>query len=443
VQDTDVLDTWFSSALWPFSTMGWPERTPLLEIFYPTSVLVTGFDILFFWVARMMMMGLHFMDDVPFRDVYVHALVRDEDGKKMSKSKGNVIDPLSVIDTYGTDAFRFTLAAFAAQGRDIKMSEKRIEGYRHFINKLWNAARLCLMHLTERQPEAGPDSRSLPDRWILSRLHALTGAVSDAIEGYRFNEAAGALYNFVWHEFCDWYLEAIKPVLYDKRGADQKAATLAVLRRVLGDTLILLHPFIPFVTEEIWHKLPGAEGSLMRAVHPLDGTRSTALVHDHDAESQMTLVTDIITGVRNIRGEMGLPPALELAVELQSEDETVRATVADHQDIILNLARVKALSIVEPGKKPASAATTIIEGGTLFVPLEGIIDFEKEAERLQKRINKVNADLLPVVKKLNNEDFLKKAPAQVVAGAREKQELLHLTLHKLESTLNRVRELAE
>jgi valyl-tRNA synthetase len=323
------------------------------------------------------------------------------------------------------------------------MSEKRIEGYRHFINKLWNAARLCLMHLTERQPEPGADGHSLPDRWILSRLQALTVTVSDAIDGYRFNEAAGALYNFVWHEFCDWYLEAIKPVLYDKRGADQKSATLVVLRRVLGDTLILLHPFIPFVTEEIWHKLPGAKGSLMRAVHPLDDTRSAALVHDHDAESQMKLITDIITGVRNIRGEMDLPPALELTVELQSEDKKVRATVADHRDIILNLARVKALSIAKPGKKPASAATTIIEGGTLFVPLEGIIDFEKEAERLQKRINKVNADLLPVVKKLNNEDFLKKAPADVVAGAREKQDLLHLTLRKLESTLTKVRELAK
>jgi valyl-tRNA synthetase len=274
-------------------------------------------------------------------------------------------------------------------------------------------------------------------------LSHVSRAVAEALDAYKFNEAAGAAYQFVWHEFCDWYLEAIKPGLYDKRGADQKSATLAVLRRVLGDTLILLHPFIPFVTEEIWHKLPGAEGSLMRTVHPLDDTRSAALVHDHDAESQMKLITDIITGVRNIRGEMDLPPALELTVELQSEDKKVRATVADHRDIILNLARVKALSIVEPGKKPASAATTIIEGGTLFVPLEGIIDFEKEAERLQKRINKVNADLLPVVKKLNNEDFLKKAPAGVVAGAREKQELLHLTLRKLESTLTKVRELAK
>ncbi len=443
VQDTDVLDTWFSSALWPFSTMGWPERTPLLETFYPTSVLVTGFDILFFWVARMMMMGIHFMGAVPFRDVYVHALVRDEEGKKMSKSKGNVIDPLSVIDTYGTDAFRFTLAAFAAQGRDIKMSAKRIEGYRHFINKLWNAARLCLMHLTEGQPEPGPESRSLPDRWILSRLKTLTRTVSEAIDDYRFNEAAGALYNFVWHEFCDWYLEAIKPVIYDRHGEEQKAATLAVLRRVLNDALILLHPFIPFVTEEIWHKLPGTQGSIMLAVHPLDDKRSVALSHDREAEAQMELVIDIITGVRNIRGEMDLPPALELKVELQSEDKTVRASVVDHRDIILNLARIKSLTVDEPGRKPASAATTIIPGGTLFVPLEGTIDFEKEAERLQKRINKVNAELMPVVKKLNNEDYLKKAPADVVAGARAKREQLHLTLQKLEATLARVRELAK
>ena len=442
VQETDVLDTWFSSALWPFSTMGWPERTPLLKIFYPTSVLVTGFDILFFWVARMMMMGLHFMGEVPFRDVYVHALVRDEEGKKMSKSKGNVIDPLSMIDTYGTDAFRFTLAAFAAQGRDIKMSEKRIEGYRHFINKLWNAARLCLMHLTEERPAPVLDSRSLPDRWILSRLAALTAAVSDAIDGYRFNEAAGVLYNFVWHEFCDWYLEAVKPVLYDRQGPEQKAATLAVLRRVLDDTLVLLHPFIPFVTEEIWHKLPGAEGSIMRAVHPLDDNRSAALAHDAQAESQMKLISDIITGVRNVRGEMDLPPALELTVEFQSEDETVRAAVAEHRDIVTNLARLKALGVSGPGRKPASAATTIIAGGTLFVPLEGIIDFEKEADRLQKRINKVNADLMPIFKKLNNEDFLRKAPAQVVEGAREKQEQLHLTLQKLEATLAKVREMA-
>ena len=444
VQDTDVLDTWFSSALWPFSTMGWPERTPLLGIFYPTSTLVTGFDILFFWVARMMMMGIHFMGDVPFRDVYVHALVRDEEGKKMSKSKGNVIDPLNVIDTYGTDAFRFTLAAFAAQGRDIKMSEKRIEGYRHFINKLWNAGRLCLMHLTDEHPSVAKASKRhfLPDRWILSRLQALTCAVTDALDGYRFNEAAGALYNFVWHEFCDWYLEAIKPVLYDKAGPEQKAATLAVLRRVLRDTLVLLHPFIPFVTEEIWSKLPDVDGSIMTAAYPLEDTKHSSLSRDSEAESEMTLLTDIITGVRNIRGEMDLPLSLALKVEFQAEDATVRATVDKQRELIVNLARIKELITREPGRRPPAAATAIIENGVIFVPLEGLIDLAKEIDRLQKRINKVNADLSPVIKKLNNEDFLNKAPEKVVASVKEKQAQLHQTLEKLQTTLIKVKDLS-
>jgi valyl-tRNA synthetase len=444
VQDTDVLDTWFSSALWPFSTMGWPERTPLLRVFYPTSTLVTGFDILFFWVARMMMMGIHFMGDVPFRDVYVHALVRDEEGKKMSKSKGNVIDPLNVINTHGTDAFRFTLAAFAAQGRDIKMSEKRIEGYRHFINKLWNAGRLCLMHLTDEQPSAAKAGTNnfLPDRWILSRLHALTCSVTDALDGYRFNEAAGALYNFVWHEFCDWYLESIKPVLYDKSGPKQKAATLSVLKRVLRDTLVLLHPFIPFVTEEIWNKLPDSDGSIMTAAYPLEDRHHSSLSRDSKAESEMKLLTDIITGVRNIRGEMDLPLSLELKVEFQAENAAVRATVDRQRELIINLARVKELITREPGRRPPAAATVIIESGVIFVPLEGLIDLAKEVDRLQKRINKVNADLAPVIKKLNNEDFLNKAPEKVVASVKEKQAQLHQTLEKLQTTLTKVKDLS-
>ena len=444
VQDTDVLDTWFSSALWPFSTMGWPEQTQLLNQFYPTSTLVTGFDILFFWVARMMMMGLHFMGDVPFRDVYVHALVRDEDGKKMSKSKGNVIDPLNVIDNYGTDAFRFTLAAFAAQGRDIKMSEKRIEGYRHFINKLWNASRLCLMHLTD-EPTANVNSETvefLPDRWILSRLHTATTSVTEALDSYRFNEAAGIIYNFVWHEFCDWYLEAIKSVLYDKSGPDQKMATLAVLKRVLNDTLILLHPFIPFITEEIWHKLPGTNGSIMRASYPLDNRHQPALETDAEAESEMKLVIDIITGVRNIRGEMDLSPSLKVTVEFQSEITSYRSIVENHRDLIINLARVSELTTREPGMRPAAAATAIIEGGVIFVPLEGIIDLDKEKERLEKRINKINAELAPVIKKLNNEDFLNKAPENVVANVHEKQAQLQQTLSKLETTLAKVKEMS-
>ena len=312
VQETDVLDTWFSSALWPFSTMGWPDETPLLKTFYPTSVLVTGFDILFFWVARMMMMGIHFMDDIPFKDVYVHALVRDEDGKKMSKSKGNVIDPLDVIDRYGTDAFRFTLAAFAAQGRDIKMSEKRVDGYRHFINKLWNAARFSLMHLDRGYEEQSLQTLSLPDQWIVSRLGQVTTEVADALDDYRFNEAAATLYNFVWHEFCDWYLEAIKPALYDKEGPGAKESTRAVLWRVLRDTLVLLHPFIPFVTEEIWHHIPGTDGSIMKAAYPVQSVDAADTMQLKTSESKMVILKDVITGIRNVRGEMNISPTLAL-----------------------------------------------------------------------------------------------------------------------------------
>jgi valyl-tRNA synthetase len=442
VQETDVLDTWFSSALWPFSTMGWPRETRLLDNFYPTSVLVTGFDILFFWVARMMMMGIHFMGDVPFRDVYVHALVRDAEGKKMSKSKGNVIDPLSVIDTYGTDAFRFTLAAFAAQGRDIKMSEERIQGYRHFINKLWNAARFSLMHIDKDSADTKLAAATLPDRWILSRLHEVTGSVENALDTYRFNDAAGTLYNFVWHEFCDWYLEAIKPILYAKSDSDQKQMTLAVLLTVLRNTLILLHPFIPFVTEEIWQQLPGADGSIMRATFPADQAAFERIAPDPEAEEKMVLLMQIITGVRNVRGELDLAPSLTLDLIVQSEDTAVRATVEHHSHMITNLARVKNLVVEPPGKKPAAAATALIDGAAIFVPLEGIIDFNKESDRLQKRIAKVNQELMPMVKKLNNEDFLQKAPGTVVQKTQAKHDQLVAVLHKLESTLQKIQSLA-
>jgi valyl-tRNA synthetase len=271
----------------------------------------------------------------------------------------------------------------------------------------------------------------------------VTKSVSKALDGYRYNEAAGILYNFVWHEFCDWYLEAIKPVLYDKDGPDQKTATLEVLKRVLNDTLVLLHPFIPFITEEIWHKLPGADGSIMTATYPLDDRQQTALAIDSEAESEMKLVTDIITGVRNIRGEMDLPPSLQLKVEFQAEDAADRATVNTHRDLIINLARVSELTTREPGRRPTAAATAIIEAGTIFVPLEGIIDLDKERERLEKRINKVNADLAPVIKKLNNEDFLNKAPQKIVANVQDKQAQLQQTLAKLEATLAKVKDLSE
>jgi valyl-tRNA synthetase len=439
-QDTDVLDTWFSSALWPFSTMGWPRRTDLLQTFYPTSALVTGFDILFFWVARMMMMGLHFMKDVPFRDVYVHALVRDEEGKKMSKSKGNVIDPLTVIDQYGTDAFRFTLAAFAAQGRDIKMSLKRVEGYRNFINKLWNAARFSLMHLDEA-PERITGPLSLPERWILSRLARTTGEVTRALDEYRFNEAANAVYNFLWHEFCDWYLEASKADLYNEEAPRRRQTARQVLWRVLHDSLILLHPFIPFITEEIWHKLPGTEGSILNTAWPRteDGVGVEA---DAPAEAAMNLVMGVITGIRNVRGEMNIPPGMTLAVQIQAPEAATRDLLDGQRALISQLARLAGLAIGEPGPKPRAAATAIVDGAAVYVSLAGVIDFGKEIERLEKEMAKLGKELDGMSKKLNNDDFLAKAPPEVVAGVREKHAALSDKQHKIETTLERIREMA-
>jgi valyl-tRNA synthetase len=437
-QETDVLDTWFSSALWPFSTMGWPDETPLLKTFYPTSVLVTGFDILFFWVARMMMMGIHFMGDVPFKDVYVHALVRDEEGKKMSKSKGNVIDPLDVIERYGTDAFRYTLAAFAAQGRDIKMSEKRVEGYRHFINKLWNAARFALMHLEQGYGKVNSRNLSLPDQWILSRLEQVTADVANALDGYRFNDAAGTLYNFAWHEFCDWYLEAVKPALYDKQGPEAKEATRSVLWRVLRDTLVLLHPFIPFVTEEIWHHLPGTKGSIMKAAYPEYSADAAASEKLRESESKMGLLMEVITAIRNVRGEMNIAPSLALRVLVQSGDELTRQTIAAHRDLVNNLARLSSLKVENTGPRPKSSATAVVNNATVFVDLEGIIDFDKETQRLEKEINKLSTELTAVGKKLANEGFLNKAPADVISKVKEKQSDLLEKQEKLQTNLDRI-----
>ena len=451
VQETDVLDTWFSSALWPFSTMGWPDETQALKTFYPTSVLVTGFDILFFWVARMMMMGLHFMNEVPFRDVYIHALVRDAEGKKMSKSKGNVIDPLYVIDEFGTDAFRFTLAAFAAQGRDIKLSEDRIEGYRHFINKLWNAARFSLMHLSDFRPdETGRDIKdlSLADRWIMSRLDSVAERVKTRLDEYKFNEAANTLYQFVWHELCDWYLEMIKPVLYGngalsegetKAGSSRYETTRFILWSALNKTLRLLHPFIPFVTEEIWDKLPGTQGSIMNAEFPA-GDKGR---YDVEAEATMDLLMGITGSIRNIRGEMNILPSLQLEAMVQSAESEVREALDEHRDIIINLAKLEALEITLPGERPASCATSIFGSSTIFVSLKGIVDFKAEQVRLDKEIAKISKELDVVGRKLSNEDFLAKAPQEVVKKVREKRERLEEKRNKLQENLVKVRQLAD
>lgn len=438
IQDTDVLDTWFSSALWPFSTMGWPDESKLLKTFYPTSTLVTGFDILFFWVARMMMMGIHFMDEVPFSDVYIHALVRDESGQKMSKSKGNVIDPLTVIDSYGTDSFRFTLTAFAAQGRDIKMSLARVEGYRHFINKLWNAARFSFMHLDKAYDKIDFNNISLADKWILSRLSRVCNDVEQTLDEYRYNETASVLYKFVWHEFCDWYLEASKSDLYGNNGEERMNATKGVLWRVLKDTLILLHPVIPFITEEIWSKLPGVDGSIMTAVFPKDAPDASLVSLNETAESEMNLVIDIISGVRNIRGEMNIGPSKNLIAEFQSDDESVRIISESHKDLITNLARLDSLEIKAHGERPKSAATAVVGEATVYVGLEGIVDFDKEVVRLEKSIVKLEKEVESISKKLGNAGFISKAPEDVVAKVKNQQADAQAKLGKYLQNLEKI-----
>ncbi len=445
LQDTDVLDTWFSSALWPFSTMGWPQETKLVKKYYPTEVLVTAFDILFFWVARMMMMGIHFMGQAPFKKVYVHALVRDEEGKKMSKSKGNVIDPISLIENYGTDAFRYTLAISASQGRDIKMSEKIVDGYRHFINKLWNAARFSFMHIDEKSNIiANEKDFSITDKWILSKLSRLHTDVSDALDAYKFNEAASILYKFVWREFCDWYIEASKPALYGKKGDASQQAAKSVLYKVLKDTLILLHPFIPFITEEIWHKLPASSGSIMNAVYPshiINGKPFT----DDKAEKEVKLCFDIITGIRNVRGEMNIPPGKKLEVEIHTApDSGLVEIVLANQDLIINLGRLKSLIAKPFDRKPkASAVSVPAEGLLTYVILKGVIEVEKEQARLEKEMAKASKVMTSVTKKLSNDDFLYKAPKHVIEKAKERYEEAKEKYNTLKASLDKITSLNE
>ena len=437
VQETDVLDTWFSSALWPFSTMGWPENTDLLKTFYPTNVLVTGFDILFFWVARMMMMGTHFMDEVPFDDVYIHALVRDEHGKKMSKSKGNVINPLKVIDEYGADAFRFTLAAFAAQGRDVKMSESRVEGYRHFVNKLWNASRFTLMHITAKDTRIDYQKISLAEKWILSRCAHTSLAVKQGIENYKFNEAASAVYQFVWHEFCDWFVETSKPALYEKQGVQRRDSARSVLSKVLEDILIMLHPFMPFVTEEIYHILPATKGSVMAASFPYN-EKEYETNRDKAVEKDMEFIFGLISGIRNIRSEMNIQPSMKIKVLAHTKDEKEKIIIAENKSIIVNLATLESFYFCEADNIPTSSASSVIGDTTCFVSLEGVIDFDKETFRLEKELEKNTKELLAVQKRLNNESFLEKAPEEVIQKVKDQHTDLEEKNNKLKENLERI-----
>ena len=438
-QETDVLDTWFSSALWPFSTLGWPQETRELQVYYPTSVLVTGFDILFFWVARMMMMGLRFMGKVPFHHVYIHALVRDAEGQKMSKSKGNVIDPLTIMDRYGTDAFRFTLAALAVPGRDIKLSEERIEGYRHFVNKIWNAARFSLSHFEGLEIE-GQESSPPQDpinRWIISRLRVVIDKVEQGIKEYRFNEAAHELYHFIWHEFCDWYLEFIKPVLYQEDESREKSITRQTLYQVLVTLLKVIHPFMPFVSEKIYQSLPGSSSSILREPFP-------ALEHffvDEQAEKEMETIKGLISEVRNIRGEMNVPPSKNVEIVLRVTDPSSRALIEVHEQIILVLARGSGLIFLVDEKNPLSSASGVFEGMEIFIPLKGIIQFEEEEKRLDKELAALRKEWTRIEKKLANEDFLQKAPEEVVGKEKEKVHSLGKKIEKLENHLGRIKEL--
>lgn len=441
IQESDVLDTWFSSALWPFSTLGWPEETPELKSYYPTSVLVTGFDILFFWVARMMMMGLHFRDDVPFREVYIHALVRDAEGQKMSKSKGNVIDPLIMVDKYGTDALRLTLAAMAAMGRDIKLSEERIQGYRFFVNKLWNAARFALINLPETPADAlpAPARLDLRHRWILQRLEELKHNTAAAVSEYRFNDAAQDLYQFIWHELCDWYLEMLKPDLYGENAA-AKSIAQTCLHAVLAETLVLLHPIMPFVTQEIWDCLPGLAGTNL-AETPAPPARPEYL--DQGALREMSLIQDVVTAVRNIRAELGIGPSQKLNLLIRGGEKTQHETLAANRETIVYLARLDALELAPETSPPKASASTVVQGLEIFVPLAGAVDFQTELDRLAKELAKTAKELDIVNRKVANDDFKAKAPAEVVEKERAKARDLAEKQSKLLALRDRLQSLME
>ena len=444
-RDDDVLDTWFSSALWPFSTLGWPDATPELKRYYPTSALVTGFDIIFFWVARMMMMGLHFRKEVPFRDVYIHALVRDASGAKMSKSKGNVIDPLELIARFGADALRFTLAAMAAQGRDIKLSEQRVEGYRNFATKLWNAARFAEVNNCRRDPEFDPRrAKEALNRWIAHETAKIGREVTAAIEAYKFNDAAGAIYRFVWNVYCDWYLELVKPVLMGQEDA-AKAETRAMVAWARDEILKLLHPFMPFITEELWGVTARRDGLLALAPWPRKAALTpeqlvlmatavpndpmmppplvpleTSEFADHDAEAEIGWVVDLVTAIRSVRAEMNIAPATLTPLVLSAASTETKERASRWSEVIRRMARLADISFAD--QPPGGSVQLLVRGKVVALPLKGLIDFSAEKARLDKELAKADAEIKRVEAKLANEKFVANAPEEIVEEEREKRE---------------------
>ncbi|MEW8046659.1 MAG: class I tRNA ligase family protein, partial [Candidatus Thiodiazotropha sp.] len=494
-QDEDVLDTWFSSALWPFSTLGWPQRTDRLKDFYPTSVLVTAFDIIFFWVARMIMMGIKFMGDVPFHEVYIHGLIRDGHGDKMSKSKGNVLDPIDLIDgieleklvekrtsgmmqpqlakkiekqtrkefpdgipSFGTDALRFTFAALAATGRDIKFDLGRIEGYRNFCNKLWNATRYVMMNVegqdcgvqgvtTGHSEPSAKLERSVADRWIMSRLQKTKQTVTEAIEGYRFDHAAQAIYEFTWNEYCDWYLELSKPVLNDENAsAEAKRGTRRTLVRVLENLLRLTHPIMPFITEEIWQRvapIAGVSGeeqvgaTIMQQPFP---TQRKSLIDD-EAEIEMAWVMQFILGIRKIKGEQNISPGKPVPVLLADASEHDRALAEQHRHYLDFLAKTESIEVLADDEQGPESATALVGEMKVLIPLAGLIDKEAEIKRLEKETGRLQSDVDRIEKKLANASFVDKAPQAVVDKEREKLAEAKGALETLRVQLDKIRNL--
>jgi valyl-tRNA synthetase len=445
-RDEDVLDTWFSSALWPFSTLGWPDDTPEVKRYFPTDVLVTGFDIIFFWVARMMMMGLHFMKETPFPTIYIHALVRDEKGAKMSKSKGNVIDPLHLIDDYGADALRFTLAAMAAQGRDIKLAESRVEGYRNFATKLWNACRFAEMNACVLPAEFDPtQGRETLNRWIAHETARTTREVTEAIEAYRFNDAASTIYRFVWNVYCDWYLELAKPVLLGEDGA-AKSETRAMVAWARDEILKLLQPFMPFVTEELWAVTAKRDGLLALAswsrkakgltpeqlaaastANPSDALIPPVILaldadefSDPAAEAEIGWVVDLVTAIRSVRAEMNIPPATLTPLVLAGAATETKGRAPRWNDVIKRMARLSDISFAD--RPPEGAVQLLVRGEVAALPLKGVIDFSAEKTRLDKEMAKAEADIKRVDAKLSNEKFVANAPEEIVEEEKEKRE---------------------
>lgn len=433
-RDEDVLDTWFSSGLWSFSTLGWPDKTPEVARYYPTDVLVTGFDIIFFWIARMMMMGLHFMEEVPFRTVYIHALVRDEKGQKMSKSKGNVINPLELIDNYGADALRFTLTAMAAQGRDIKLSSSRVEGYRNFATKLWNASRFAEMNDCVPRADFDPSSAQIiVNRWIAGETERTAAAVTEALEAFRFNDAAGAVYHFIWHIYCDWYLELIKPVLM---GDDEaaKAETRAMAAFVLDRALQLLHPIMPFVTEELWAKrMP--EGERRDSLLMLSEWPSREGLENAEADAEIGWLIKLVTEVRSVRAEMNVPAGAKVPFVIADASAETKVRFATHDETIRRLARVETIDF---GALPSGSVQIVLDEATVGLPLQGVIDFGAEQERLKREIDKVQSEIVQITTKLANEKFVSRAPTHVVEEQRERKDEAEATVAKLAQAIERL-----